>query len=72
MRFEYSKSGDGTWSWRLKSAIDEIVAHGGTYPSRDTCLAAIRLVKLAAAAGCRDVTAAGPAAGGIAPLPQPA
>lgn len=56
MRFEYSQNHDGTWSWQLRTAMGDLVATGASYGDRDNCLAAIKLVKLAAAASCRDVT----------------
>ncbi len=56
MRFEYWKSGDGRWTWELKTSVDDVVAHGGHHLSRENCLAAIKLVKLAASAPAVDLT----------------
>lgn len=58
MRFEYWNSGDGTWTWHLKTSVNDVLARGDSYASRDACLAAMKLVKLAAAAPLRDVSAA--------------
>jgi uncharacterized protein YegP (UPF0339 family) len=62
MRFEYWKSGDGNWTWQLKTSVDDVLAQGVSYASRENCLAAIKLVKLAAAAPSADVSAAAPVA----------
>ena len=56
MRFEYWKTAEGVWAWHLKSSLGEIVAHGSPLPSRESCLTAIKLVKLAAGASCRDMS----------------
>jgi uncharacterized protein YegP (UPF0339 family) len=56
MRFEYWKSGDGQWTWRLRSAVNDLLASGGDYRSRESCLAAIKLVKLAAGAASVEVS----------------
>jgi uncharacterized protein YegP (UPF0339 family) len=59
MRFEYWKTTDGRWTWQLKTAVGEVLAEGPPAQSRDTCLSAIKLVKLAAAASCCDVSRLG-------------
>jgi len=56
MRFEYWKTADGHWAWQLKTSVGDVLAEGAPAQSRDTCLSAIKLVKLAATATCRDVS----------------
>jgi uncharacterized protein YegP (UPF0339 family) len=56
MRFEYWKTAEGLWAWQLKSAVGDVLAKGAPAPSRETCLSAIKLVKLAAVASCCDVS----------------
>jgi uncharacterized protein YegP (UPF0339 family) len=55
MRFEYWKSDDGYWRWELKTSIGDMLARGGSHPSREHCLTAMRLVKLAAGATSVEV-----------------
>lgn len=57
MRFEYWKSVDGFWTWELRTAVNDVLAHGCSYESRENCLAAMKLVKLAAAAPVVDMSA---------------
>ena len=57
MRFEYWKSGDGRWQWELKTSIGDVLAYGSPCPSRELCIAATRLVKLAASAALLEVSA---------------
>lgn len=56
MRFEYWQTADGAWDWHLKSSVGEIIARGTPMTTREQCLSAIKLVKLAASASCRDVS----------------
>lgn len=56
MRFEYWQSRDGTWSWQLKTPLGDMLARGTKCTSRENCLAAINLVKLAASAPARDIS----------------
>lgn len=56
MRFEYWKTEDGQWTWELKTSIGDVIARGGSHPTREHCLTAMRLVKLAAGAKSIEVT----------------
>jgi uncharacterized protein YegP (UPF0339 family) len=56
MRFEYWKCGDGSWTWELRTSVNDVVARGCQQLSRENCLAAIKLVKLAVGAPAVDVT----------------
>lgn len=56
MRFEYWNSTDGKWSWHLKTSIGVVVARGTALSNRENCLAAIKLVMLAAGSPCVDVS----------------
>ncbi len=58
MRFEYWKSGDGMWSWHLRSSIGDVIANGTNFASKENCLSAISLVKLASTAPCTNVSSA--------------
>jgi uncharacterized protein YegP (UPF0339 family) len=55
MRFEYWKNAEGAWAWQLKTTLGDVLARGTPHPSRERCLTAIKEVKLAAAAACREV-----------------
>ncbi len=55
MRFEYWKNADDTWAWHLRSPVGNILATGPASGSRDDCMVAIKLVKLAASATCREI-----------------
>lgn len=59
MRFEYWKTAEGLWAWQLKSAVGDVLAEGAPAHSRETCLSAIKLVKLAGAAVCCDLSRVG-------------
>ena len=59
MRFEYWKTAEGLWAWQLKSAVGDVLAEGAPARSRETCLSAIKLVKLAGTAACSDVSRVG-------------
>jgi len=59
MRFEYWKNSEGSWAWQLKSAVGDVLAEGAPSDSREHCLSAINLVKLASQARCSEVTRLG-------------
>jgi uncharacterized protein YegP (UPF0339 family) len=46
------------WTWHLKSSIGDVIATGTNFTSKDNCLSAINLVKLASGASCSNVTPA--------------
>ena len=56
MRFEYWKCDDGSWTWELRTSVNDVVARGCQQLSRENCLAAIKLVRLAVGAPAIDVT----------------
>jgi uncharacterized protein YegP (UPF0339 family) len=56
MRFEYWQTADGVWAWHLKSSLGDVIARSAPFHSRETCLYAIKLVKLAAGASCQEIT----------------
>lgn len=68
MRFEYWKCGDGSWTWELRTSVNDVVARGCQQLSRENCLAAIKLVKLAVGAPAIDVTHRSPFGGESPPL----
>lgn len=35
----------GDWRWRLRGANGEIIAHGESYTTKESCLHAINLIK---------------------------
>jgi uncharacterized protein YegP (UPF0339 family) len=45
MKYEYFKSNNGNWYWRLKGANGEIIAQSEGYTTKANCLHAIALVK---------------------------
>jgi uncharacterized protein YegP (UPF0339 family) len=55
MRFEYWKSADGKWCWRLRTPA-EILARGRAYSSQDDCMASIRRVKAARTAPALQIS----------------
>jgi uncharacterized protein YegP (UPF0339 family) len=59
MRFEYWKSDDGQWRWEQRTSLGDMLARGRPYPSREHCVAAMRLVKLAAGATSVEVAPQG-------------
>ena len=59
MRFEYWKTSEGAWAWQLKSAVGDVLAEGTPATTREHCLGAINLVKLATHARCSEVTRLG-------------
>lgn len=71
MRFEYWKSDDSNWTWRLKTTVGDVLATGCAFPSRENCLASIKLVKLAASAPLRDISASNRATSAEAALMCP-
>lgn len=57
MRFEYWKSAGGFWTWELRTPVNDVLAYGCSYESREDCLAAMKLVQLATAAPVVDMSA---------------
>lgn len=55
MRFEYWQTHEGSWHWHLRSSIGDILARGTPCETREMCLIAIKLVKLATSAGCHEL-----------------
>jgi uncharacterized protein YegP (UPF0339 family) len=55
MRFEYWKSDYDRWRWALKTSVGDMLVRVESCPSREQCMTAIRLAKLAAGAKSIEV-----------------